>query len=804
MANIAPKLIELSADKLRSLHKSLHKSVYSPAVLEVHHLTTTEMRRRGLEMFPDEWDGYDILVDTMVGASLDSLAESLPADMVEDVIKTTGSRFANVQLILTTSGYEMRLEKVEKVIREYKGTFTVYNEDESRSFGTYNTRPEAEARLKQIHQFKKADGFSPPSGVRAAARRAIGWIEDGKAGSGFTGVGRGRASQLAAGESVSLSTIMRMKSFFARHEVDKQAEGFHSEDEGFPSAGRVAWDAWGGDAGYAWAKSIADKNENVEKHNQGMHDQKTHGKWADNIADQINNGEHPEIEAANVTAFLMGAAKRTDHPDLTELSVGGTLLFGDEGMGLARKDMPQIPAERRGEFLSELQTEGVTVEEEAVDPKTLKPIQKEVSSSRSGAIYNNYKEQGHIPTEQRILISSDGYVIDGHHTWGAAVGFSFDNPDAKLPVYRIGLTAKEALDRSLAWTEAQGIEGQAIDAPKPTKKSLAWKPLSKHGSHDQKTHGSWANGSTGATEAAITARRLKAMEDGRIPGLPRDAQGRVICPEATGGYKAGIPEEVDYRGTTLTPEHSLWHHMVMGPDGQYEISQERRALHTKIMEEATNGIPTQAEPTFHLLGGGPASGKTSVVKSGIIGEFPSRKEAVYLNADDVKGKLPEFDRMRFSPTDGDFFNAAAFSHEESSIVTKRIQTRAIFQGQDVVLDGTGDSSVEKLAGKVKEATNAGYKLNALYVTVPTDVAWDRAAKRAFGEEKRYVPEFVVRGTHADVSRTFVDAIAKGLFNKVTLVDNTTRGNMVVIGQGSGSNFTIQDQGLYDAFVEKGK
>jgi hypothetical protein len=50
-----------------------------------------------------------------------------------------------------------------------------------------------------------------------------------------------------------------MVSFFARHEVDKKAEGFSQGEKGYPSAGRVAWDAWGGDAGNSWAESIAAK-----------------------------------------------------------------------------------------------------------------------------------------------------------------------------------------------------------------------------------------------------------------------------------------------------------------------------------------------------------------------------------------------------------------------------------------------------------------------------------------------------------------------------------------------------------------
>jgi len=104
---------------------------------------------------------------------------------------------------------------------------------------------------------QRADSYSPPEGVRAAAKRALKWIEEGKAGDGFTDVGRKRAADLARGASMSLETINRMKSFFARHEVDKKATGFNSGEEGYPSPGRVAWDAWGGDAGKSWANSIA-------------------------------------------------------------------------------------------------------------------------------------------------------------------------------------------------------------------------------------------------------------------------------------------------------------------------------------------------------------------------------------------------------------------------------------------------------------------------------------------------------------------------------------------------------------------
>ena len=101
-----------------------------------------------------------------------------------------------------------------------------------------------------------AGSYSPPAGVAVAAKRALQWIADGFAGSGFTAVGRARASQLASGADISADTVNRMISYFARHEVDKQATGFSSGEDGFPSAGRVAWDAWGGDAGQSWVNGL--------------------------------------------------------------------------------------------------------------------------------------------------------------------------------------------------------------------------------------------------------------------------------------------------------------------------------------------------------------------------------------------------------------------------------------------------------------------------------------------------------------------------------------------------------------------
>ena len=103
-----------------------------------------------------------------------------------------------------------------------------------------------------------ADGFVPPQAVRNNAKRGLKLRE--KHGRGGTAVGVARARDLSNGKALSLSTVNRMVSYFARHEVDKKGEGW-----GVDSAGYIAWLLWGGDAGKSWANSIAKREKKKDK-----------------------------------------------------------------------------------------------------------------------------------------------------------------------------------------------------------------------------------------------------------------------------------------------------------------------------------------------------------------------------------------------------------------------------------------------------------------------------------------------------------------------------------------------------------
>ena len=107
------------------------------------------------------------------------------------------------------------------------------------------------------------EGYKPTAGMQSAARRAIKLKEQGKAKGAGTAVGWTRAGQLARGETLSLSTVKRMYSFFSRHEVDKKGKDWNNAEN--PSNGKIMWLAWGGDAGFSWSRKIVEREKNMKK-----------------------------------------------------------------------------------------------------------------------------------------------------------------------------------------------------------------------------------------------------------------------------------------------------------------------------------------------------------------------------------------------------------------------------------------------------------------------------------------------------------------------------------------------------------
>jgi hypothetical protein len=127
----------------------------------------------------------------------------------------------------------------------------------------------------------------PTEAMKEEAERGLAWRKEFNRGG--TAVGVARANQLSNRQNLSVDTVKRMFSYFSRHEVDKKGKGFNRGDDGYPSAGRIAWALWGGDAGFSWSRRIVNHLKNhsedfdrdaglknkVEQHNEKYGDTKT-------------------------------------------------------------------------------------------------------------------------------------------------------------------------------------------------------------------------------------------------------------------------------------------------------------------------------------------------------------------------------------------------------------------------------------------------------------------------------------------------------------------------------------------------
>ena len=155
---------------------------------------------------------------------------------------------------------------------------------------------------------------TPTAEMAAAAARALDWR--GEFGRGGTAVGVARARDIKNQKALSEQTVRRMASYFARHEVDKQGKGFDKGGEGFPSAGRIAWDLWGGDAGAGWAARKVDEFDRL----------------AGDLGDQAlllsaSLADHPDVVVPDSVMRAAAAALEAHRAAKTKTSDTGALVM---------------------------------------------------------------------------------------------------------------------------------------------------------------------------------------------------------------------------------------------------------------------------------------------------------------------------------------------------------------------------------------------------------------------------------------------------------------------------------------------
>ena len=142
--------------------------------------------------------------------------------------------------------------------------------------------------------------LQPTEEMAAEAERGLDWREE--FGRGGTAVGVARARDISNRVNLSPDTVRRMVSYFARHEVDKQGEGFSPGEEGYPSAGRIAWALWGGDPGQAWANRKAEQLDAEEERFVNV----LHSEKCPDTTAHMDKLDHIDTEVRHVVSVMTG------------------------------------------------------------------------------------------------------------------------------------------------------------------------------------------------------------------------------------------------------------------------------------------------------------------------------------------------------------------------------------------------------------------------------------------------------------------------------------------------------------------
>lgn len=117
-----------------------------------------------------------------------------------------------------------------------------------------------------------------------------------------------------------------------------------------------------------------------------------------------------EIDAADARS----AGVRQDGADLAagKIDRQWSAFAPETGtLGVPRADMPQIKAEHRGALVNFLKARGIDSRPGEVPANDLKPTQAEFSPAKVE------KARAFQGGDRSILVSADGYVVDGHHQW---------------------------------------------------------------------------------------------------------------------------------------------------------------------------------------------------------------------------------------------------------------------------------------------------------------------------------------------------------------------------------------------------
>ncbi|GAB6259321.1 zeta toxin family protein [Peribacillus sp. N1] len=226
-----------------------------------------------------------------------------------------------------------------------------------------------------------------------------------------------------------------------------------------------------------------------------------------------------------------------------------------------------------------------------------------------------------------------------------------------------------------------------------------------------------------------------------------------------------------------------------------DYTKERKDVHKTIIDYFFNTAQnTKEPPQAILLGGGSASGKSTLTKFWIKAYEMNHIPLVCIDCDEIKLLIPDYENVKKYNEE----TAAFYVHDESSDIAEALLKRCIQEKKNLIYDGTM-KNLNKYKRLVEYLIENEYNITVTVVDVPIEIAKERAEVR-FLETGRRVPDGIIEESHREVPKTFV--AIKEMVHEYTLYDTSGIEPIEIIEKTEEGKINVYDEKRLEQFYSK--
>ncbi len=168
----------------------------------------------------------------------------------------------------------------------------------------------------------------------------------------------------------------------------------------------------------------------------------------------VHSAEKPWVKEPNYQRWLKKLKRHTakvrrhgDDPNPMNMCLDSAICKGD--LGIPRKLMPQFTSPRDIRSFTDFigKRYGIKAVRGTRRAGQLRPSQEEIHRERVEDVKEDIVAKKPTPNAP-LIVSEDGYVIDGHHRWAA---YKSHEPGKKMPVLIVKDSARDVLSMAATW-----------------------------------------------------------------------------------------------------------------------------------------------------------------------------------------------------------------------------------------------------------------------------------------------------------------------------------------------------------------